>query len=34
MRKEGEAELVINDDVFFNPEMEFCRDVSTIAVQA
>lgn len=32
--EEGEARLGLSSKVFFNPEMEFCRDVSTIAVQA
>lgn len=32
--KEGEVELFLSSEVFFNPEMEFCRDISTIAVQA
>ncbi|NYZ79495.1 tRNA (guanine(10)-N(2))-dimethyltransferase [Candidatus Micrarchaeota archaeon] len=32
--KEGKAELVLSDKVFFNPQMELCRDISSIAVGA
>jgi tRNA (guanine26-N2/guanine27-N2)-dimethyltransferase len=32
--KEGKAELVLSEKVFFNPKMEFCRDVSSLAVGA
>jgi tRNA (guanine26-N2/guanine27-N2)-dimethyltransferase len=32
--EEGKVRLVLSSKVFFNPEMEFCRDISTIAVQA
>ena len=31
---EGKAQLIINEKVFFNPQMEFCRDISSIAVGA
>jgi tRNA (guanine26-N2/guanine27-N2)-dimethyltransferase len=32
--KEGEVQLVMSDKVFFNPKMELCRDISSIAVGA
>lgn len=32
--REGSASIEICDGVFFNPEMEFCRDVSSLAVGA
>jgi len=32
--KEGKAELTLSKKVFFNPQMEFCRDVSSLAVGA
>ncbi len=31
---EGKAELVLSEKVFFNPQMEFCRDISSLAVGA
>ncbi len=31
---EGEARLIMNGKVFFNPQMEFCRDISSLAVEA
>jgi len=31
---EGKAELALSKSVFFNPQMEFCRDISSIAVGA
>lgn len=32
--REGNAELIISEKVFFNPQMEFCRDVSSLAAGA
>lgn len=32
--KEGDARLILSEKVFFNPAMEFCRDISSIAVGA
>ena len=32
--KEGEADIRVDDGVFYNPEMEFCRDFSSIAFGA
>jgi tRNA (guanine26-N2/guanine27-N2)-dimethyltransferase len=32
--KEGDAGLILSEKVFFNPAMEFCRDISSIAVGA
>ncbi|MEM3556058.1 MAG: tRNA (guanine(10)-N(2))-dimethyltransferase [Candidatus Micrarchaeia archaeon] len=32
--REGKAKLFISDKVFFNPKMELCRDVSSLAVGA
>ncbi|QLJ52652.1 MAG: tRNA (guanine(26)-N(2))-dimethyltransferase [Candidatus Fermentimicrarchaeum limneticum] len=31
---EGKAQLNLTDKVFFNPQMEFCRDISSIGVGA
>jgi len=31
---EGEAELVLSEKVFFNPQMELCRDISSLAAGA
>ena len=30
--REGKAELSLSPDVFYNPEMELCRDITTLAV--
>ena len=32
--KEGNADLILSKYVFFNPQMEFCRDISSLAVGA
>ena len=32
--REGEAELILSEKVFFNPQMELCRDVSSLAMGA